>query len=303
MIEQNELEQRRNEHLVDTAWLAEHLNDPRIRVVDMRGYVRLQNFEDGYQEADYTGAREEYEQGHIPGAIYLDWTSDIVDISDPVPAQVAGAEKLAEVLGKAGIGDEHLVVAYDQHPASQFATRLWWVFRYAGHTNIRVLNGGLKKWQAEGRPLSTETPHYSPAKFSVNLQPGWRITAEVLVEKLSDKNLKLVDARDEGQYTGKIRRGARAGHIPGAISLPREELINLNTGEFRPSAELATILNERIQARPEEEIIAYCNGGVAATSVLFALSMLGYRQLVNYDGSWNEWNERVELPVTTPGSK
>lgn len=293
-----ENEQRRAEHLVETNWLAEHLNDPNIRIVDMRGYVKLRNFEDGYQEADYLGAKDEYGQGHIPGAIYLDWTNDIVDTSDPVPAQVAKAERLAQVLGAAGIGDEHLVIAYDHHAASQFATRLWWVFRYAGHSNIRVLNGGFKKWQSEDRPLDAKAPHYPPAHFSVNLQPEWRVSAEELAEKLSDPNLKLIDARDEGQYTGRIRRGKRGGHIPGAISLPREELINMTTGEFKPNAELAEILGGSIKATPDEQVVAYCNGGVAATSVLFALSLLGYSHLTNYDGSWNEWNEREELPIS-----
>ncbi len=291
------MEQRRSEHLVETDWLAEHLNDPQVRVVDMRGYVKLTNFEDGYQESEYIGARDDYEQGHIPGAIYLDWTTDIVDTADPVQAQVAGAERLAQVLGAAGIGDEHIVVAYDAHPASQFATRLWWVFRYAGHTNLRVLNGGLKKWKAEGRALTTDTPHYSPAQFSVNTEPEWKMTADELLQKLADPNLKLIDARDEGQYTGRIRRGKRGGHIPGAISFPREELINLATGEFKPSQEIAAILEERVQIRPDEQVVAYCNGGVAATSVLFALSLLGYSHLTNYDGSWNEWNEREDLPV------
>lgn len=297
MSEQSELEQRRSEHLVGTDWLAEHLNDPQVRVVDMRGYVKLTNFEDGYQESEYIGARDDYEQGHIPGAIYLDWTTDIVDTADPVQAQVAGVEQLTQVLGAAGIGDEHIVVAYDAHPASQFATRLWWVFRYAGHTNLRVLNGGLKKWKAEGRALTTDTPHYSPAQFSVNTEPEWKMTADELLQKLADPNLKLIDARDEGQYTGRIRRGKRGGHIPGAISFPREELINLATGEFKPSQEIAAILEERVQIRPDEQVVAYCNGGVAATSVLFALSLLGYSHLTNYDGSWNEWNEREDLPV------
>ncbi len=284
-------------HLVETAWLEEHLTDPQIRVVDIRGYVVTKNFEDGYQEAEYKGAKEEYQEGHIPGAIYLDWTKDIVDTNDPVPAQVAGAEKLAGTLGKAGIGDQHLVVVYDTHPASQFATRLWWVFRYAGHSNIRVLDGGLKKWKAEGRPLSKETPTFTPAHFTVNIQPEWRITAEELKKKLKDENLNLMDARDEGQYSGRIRRGKRGGRIPGAQSFPREELINLDTGEFKPTPDLKRILAEKVKAGPEEPVVAYCNGGVAATSVLFALSMLGYSRLTNYDGSWNEWNEREDLPV------
>jgi hypothetical protein len=121
------MERDRSQYLVETSWLAEHLHDQEVRVVDMRGYVRTTptDGEEGHHEAVYVGAYDEYAQAHIPGAVYLDWTQDIVDVNDPVEAQVASADSFAEAMQRAGIGDQHLVVAYDSHPTSQFATRLW----------------------------------------------------------------------------------------------------------------------------------------------------------------------------------
>jgi thiosulfate/3-mercaptopyruvate sulfurtransferase len=289
------LERLRAAHLVETDWLAAHLADPDLRLVDMRGSVQTQTAEDGFQTAEYRGAPEEYAQAHLPGAIYLDWTRDIVDENDPVPAQVATAEKIAWVLGQAGIGDEHRIVAYDAHPASQFATRLWWVLRYYGHANAQVLNGGWGKWMREGRPVTAELPHYPPAIFTPRLQPEWRATAEEVRAVLGQEGTLLLDARDEGQYTGRIRRGRRGGHIPGARPLPREAFFT-EEGTFRSPQELQALVAES-GATPDRRIVAYCNGGVAATSVLFALSMLGFPRLTNYDGSWNEWNLRDDLPI------
>ncbi len=294
-MEPNDLQTLRNEHLVETGWLAHHLDDLDLRIVDMRGYVQTQTGPDGYQTARYLSAYDEYAQGHIPGAIYLDWTRDIVDLDDPVPAQVAGPEKTAAVFGKAGIENTTLVIAYDNHPASQFATRLWWTLRYYGHDNVRVLNGGWKKWLAEGRPTSAEIPTCRPLTFTPDLRPELRMAAADVLSRIDDPATTVIDARDEGQYTGAIRRGKHGGHIPGAIHLPRERLLR-EDGTFRPVEELQVVVAEAGVERGKQNV-AYCNGGVAATSVLFTLSMLGYPSLSNYDGSWNEWGNREDLPV------
>jgi thiosulfate/3-mercaptopyruvate sulfurtransferase len=285
----------RNHFLVETDWLAEHLDDPNLRIVDMRGYVRTV-LRDGVQEALYVGAPEEYEQGHIPGAVYIDWTQDIVDLDDPVEAQIAPPEKFAQAMESRGIGDSHLVVVYDSHPASQFATRLWWALNYYGHRDVVVLNGGLPKWQRENRPLSTEVPSYPPAKFTPIVQLSMRATAQEVLAALGQPGTQLIDARERGQYTGELVRGhGRPGHIPGAINVPREELIAPD-GTFRSNEELSQVF-AKANVRPEERVIAYCNGGVAATTVLFSLAMLGYPTLTNYDGSWNEWGSRSDLPT------
>jgi len=283
--------------LASPDWLAAHLDDPDVRIVDMRGFVRTVETAPGQQAAAYEGAVEEYAEGHIPNAIYLDWTRDIVDLDAPVKAQVASPERFAAELGRRGIGDDSLVVAYDAHPASQFATRLWWALRYYGHERAMVLDGGLRAWRQEGRPLTIDLPRFPAATFTPRVQPNWRATGEQVLAGLGDASRVLVDARDVGQYGGAVRRAeGRAGHIPGAISLPREELIDPATGRFRPEGELRDIFARR-GVSAERPVTAYCNGGVAATSVLFALALTGHEGLTNYDGSWNEWGERTEWPV------
>ena len=287
----------RSQFLVETSWLAEHLDDPHLRIVDMRGYVRLDDRGGGVQNATYVGAREEYEQAHIPGALYIDWTSDIIDHDASVEAQVAPPARFAEVMGRLGIGDQHLVVAYDAHPASQFATRLWWALNYYGHDQVVVLNGGFPKWKREERPLVATVPLYPPATFTPVVQPQLRATAEDVLTLLGQQDVKLVDARDQGQYTGKLVRGhGRPGHIPGAINIPREEIVDPATGTFRSNQELQQVFSSA-HISPEEQVVAYCNGGVAATTILFSLAMLGYPKLTNYDGSWNEWGSRQDLPT------
>jgi thiosulfate/3-mercaptopyruvate sulfurtransferase len=288
--------EERTRFLVETTWLASHLQDPDLRFVDMRGYVRTVEH-DGIQEAHYVGARDEYEQAHIPGALYIDWTRDIVDLNDSVEAQIAPAGLFAQVMEGLGIGDQHVVVVYDAHPASQFATRLWWALKYYGHEQVVVLNGGITKWKRENLPLTNTIPDYPRATFTPVVQSQLRATAEDVLKLLGQQDVKLIDARDRGQYTGAlVRKSGRPGHIPGSLNIPREEIIDSVTGTFRSNEELAGVFTNS-QVLPDQHIVAYCNGGVAATTILFSLAMLGYPSLTNYDGSWNEWGKREDLPV------
>lgn len=280
--------------LVPVEWLRDHLLEPALQVVDIRGYVNTENLGGGRQRATYTGASDEYEEAHIPGAVFIDWTRDIVDPDAGVKAQIAGPERFAAVLGRSGVDAATDVVVAD-HAGGHFATRLWWALRYYGHDRVAILDGGFKRWQAAGYPTEAGIHTPLPKTFVPVVHPPLVSDAGDVMEVLEGGARQLVDARDAGTFSGAVQRGSRGGHIPGAINLPTSDLVGRDglwksPEEIRAAASAAGV-------SVEAPVTAYCNGGVTATAVLFGLHRAGLRDISNYDGSWNEWGEREDLPA------
>jgi thiosulfate/3-mercaptopyruvate sulfurtransferase len=279
---------------VETEWLAERLGEPQLRIVDIRGLV----LPPSAPKPHYHPRHADYAAAHVPGAVYVDWTKDIIDADDPVPSQVAPAAQIAALMGGLGIGDAHAVVIYDDW-YSMFAGRLLWVLRYYGFENARILHGGMVKWLAEGRPVSADVPTYAPAVFTPRAQPQLRRTADQVLASLD--NAWLIDARSEKEYRGLESRVQRAGHIPGAQNVFYQALVSGPNHTYLPVDQL----QERFRAAGidptaagEHDVVAYCNGGVSATPAALAFELAsGGRRVAIYDGSWNEWGADESKPL------
>ena len=276
--------------LAETGSLAARLEDPAIRIVDIRGIIRPPSAPKPW----YLANREAYETGHIPGAVFVDWLRDIVDPSAPVEMTVARADQFSDLMGRLGIGDAHAVVVYDD--SGHLAPRLWWALNYYGHAAVRVLDGGFTKWAAEGRPVTTAVPRHPPARFTARIMPEWRAPVAEVRARLGDPALTLVDCRSPAEFRGEIGRGEKPGRIPGAVNLPVGRLLEGEHKVWRSEAELRKLFDES-GVTPEHEVVTYCNAGVSAAIGLFGAKLLGYPRVRNFAGSWYEWEHDPQNPI------
>ena len=285
----------RPEFLVSTDWLADHLEGNDVRVFETTVFLHRG---DGGVRAE--SGQAQYETGHIPGAGFLDLQADFSDNDQPYRFMMPSAEAFAEAAGRHGISETSKLVLYDRL-GSQWAARLWWMFRSMGCQGAVVLDGGWRRWTAEGRAASTDPATYAPATFRPTPDPArFANLAEVMafIESGTGGGSCLINALGRDQHSGEDggQGYGRAGHIPGASNVPSGELTDPETGLFRPAKELAALF-DAAGADRTQRVVTYCGGGIAASNDAFILAMLGYENVAVYDASMSEYAADPSLPL------
>jgi thiosulfate/3-mercaptopyruvate sulfurtransferase len=272
-----------NDVLVETEWVAEHLDDDSVRIVEVDENPAL------------------YAEGHIPGAIGFDWKADL---QDQVERNFLGREDFAALMGSRGISNEHTVVLYGDRN-NWFAAYTYWYFLYYGHEKVKLVNGPREKWIAEGRETSTEEPAYPAASFVAEAGNDEIRAYRDQVTAALGNGTNLVDVRSPQEFSGELiamtgyeQEGAqRGGHIPGAISVPWAQAVN-EDGTFKSADELRDLYTSKGVLEGEEPVISYCRIGERSAHTWFVLhELLGQEDVRNYDGSWTEWGNLVGAPI------
>ena len=270
------------ERLVTTGWLADHLGDEGLVVVESDEDVLL------------------YDTGHIPGAVKVDWHTDL---NDPQARDYVDGERFAQVMGSRGIGRDTTVVVYGDKN-NWWAAYALWVFSLFGHHDVRLLDGGRTKWIAEGRELTRDVPAITPADYPVVDRDDSRIRA-FRSEVLGHIGAPMVDVRSPGEFSGELlhmpdypQEGAmRGGHIPGAASVPWARAA-AEDATFKSRADLEAIYLGEVGLSPDDDVVAYCRIGERSSHTWFVLThLLGFEKVRNYDGSWTEWGNSVRVPI------
>jgi thiosulfate/3-mercaptopyruvate sulfurtransferase len=275
--------------LVSTDWLAAHIGDPNVKVIDasfkMPGLLPL--------------PKDDYLASHIPGAAFFD-VDAVSDHSNPLPHMFPSAEQFGRDVGGLGISNDDMVVIYDSG-GWVAAPRAWWMFLSFGHGSVRVLNGGLKKWAAEGRKVENGEVAPKPATFKATFDARRTRDMQQLIANLASRAEQVIDARANDRYQGKVaepRPGLRSGHIPGSLSLPYNRLFDAATGTMKSLDELrAAFVGAGVNLGAP--VVTSCGSGVSAAVLTLALYRLGVENPALYDGSWTEWGAAGGPPVAT----
>ncbi len=278
--------------LVSTAWLAANLASPDLRVFDCS--VTLVPAGNGVRPESGHAA---WEQAHIPGSGFADLLEDLSDKSQSLPIMMPPAAQFAAAMGRYGIGPGNAVVLYDTGPHT-WATRVWWMLRAMGFDNAAVLDGGLKKWKAEGRPLSAEPCRYPPAHFEATPRECVLVGKDHVCRLYDQPQVRLINALSADEHAGRVSRTARPGRIPGSGNVPAGSLLDPASGAFLPLDQLREVFRTQ-GALDGRSVITYCGGGIAATSAAFTLVRLGVPDVAVYDGSLTEWSRDASLPMET----
>ena len=268
--------------LVSTDWVAQHLSDESIRLVEV--------------DVDTTA----YESGHIPGAIGFNWQTQL---QHRVRRDIISREEFEQLLSESGISNDHTVILYGDNN-NWFAAYAFWLFSIYGHEKLYLMDGGRKKWLAEGRPLTTDVPRYPRTRYQAE-EPDWTLRAysAQVMQAIGNPQVALVDVRSPQEFTGEViaplgmtETAQRGGHIPGAVNIPWAQAVN-EDGTFKTVDELRALYASK-GVTPDKEVIAYCRIGERSSHTWFVLRhLLGYPHVRNYDGSWTEWGNLVGAPI------
>jgi thiosulfate/3-mercaptopyruvate sulfurtransferase len=281
--------------LVQTAWLAEHLEDPALRIFECTTWLRPAAPDETVPYHPEAG-RADYDAGHIPGAGFLDLPGELSRQDAPVHFMMLPAADFASVMSRHGVGEGTRVVLYSRDRI-MWATRVWWMLHVMGCDDAGVLDGGFEQWQAEGRPVTTEPCTYPAARFVPRPRRELMIDKEAVLAALEEPAVRLINTLAEADFKGtETSRYGRPGRIPGSVNLPWPGLTLPESNRFIPLGEAARQL-AALDVDEAERIVCYCGGGISATMGLFLLHRLGYANLALYDASMAEWARDDSLPI------
>jgi thiosulfate/3-mercaptopyruvate sulfurtransferase len=278
------------EPLVSTAWLAEPLGGPGLRVLECTTILRPGG-PGGYQ---VVSGRDDWAVGHIPGSGFADLATDLSDPDSRLRFMLPAADRFAAAMSALGVGDGVRVVLYDR-ARSMWAARVWWMLRAFGFDDAAVLDGGWAAWTGEGRPVTADVGPFDPATFVPRVRPGLFVGREEVLAAIGATGTCLVDALPAASFSGEARVYARPGHIPTARNVSAAGLVEDTTHRYRSLEDLRTSFAEVLG---RDRVITYCGGGIAASSDAFVLHLLGHRDVAVYDGSLSEWSADPSLPMT-----